>query len=147
VVLVVVTGVAWLDPLVGALAAGMVLASGFHLIGESVGALLDAAPAQGELARIRGVLAAILADEAEGANEAGVARSDVFEVHDLRVRRAGRNTFMEFHLVVPGAMSVAAAHRICDRMEAALREAMPELRVTIHVEPEEKAKHVGVVVS
>jgi cation diffusion facilitator family transporter len=139
--LVVVTGLQWLDPLVGALAALMVLASGFHLIGESVGGLLDAAPAEGELARIRGVLAAILEDEA------GVARSDVFEVHDLRVRRAGRNSFMEFHLVVPGAMSVAAAHRICDRMEAALREAMPELRVTIHVEPEEKAKHGGVAVS
>jgi cation diffusion facilitator family transporter len=141
VVLVVVTGLAWLDPLVGALAALMVLASGFHLIGQSVGGLLDAAPAEEERDRIRAVLAAILEDEA------GVANSDVFEVHDLRVRRAGRNSFMEFHLVVPGAMSVEAAHRICDRMEAALTEAMPELRVTIHVEPEEKAKHVGVEVA
>lgn len=141
VVLVVVTGLRWLDPLVGALAAGGVLASGFHLIGESVSGLLDAAPAETERARIRAVLAAILEEEADG------AQSDVFEVHDLRMRQAGRAAFMEFHLVVPGSMSVSQAHRICDRMEAALREEMRGARVTIHVEPEEKAKHAGVVVS
>lgn len=141
VVLVVVTGLQWLDPLVGALAAVMVLASGFHLIGQNVGGLLDAAPAEEERTRIRAVLAAILEDEADG------IKSDVFEVHDLRVRQAGRTAFMEFHLVVPGGMSVSQAHRICDRMEAALREAVAGLRVTIHVEPEEKAKHPGVAVS
>ncbi len=141
VALVVATGLQWLDPLVGALAAVMVLASGFHLIGQSVGGLLDAAPAEEERARIRAVLAAILEDEADG------TKSDVFEVHDLRVRQAGRTAFMEFHLVVPGGMSVSQAHRICDRMEAALRETVAGLRVTIHVEPEEKAKHPGIAVS
>jgi cation diffusion facilitator family transporter len=141
VVLVVVTELRWLDPLVGGLAAVMVLVSGFRLIGESLGGLLDAAPAEAERARIRTVLASILEEEA------GDARSDVFEVHDLRVREAGRTAFMEFHLVVPGTMSVSHAHRICDRMEAALKGEMTGLRVTIHVEPEEKAKHPGVVVS
>lgn len=141
VVLVVVTGMQWLDPLVAALAAVMVLLTGSHLIGQSVGGLLDAAPAAAVLARIRAVLADILVEEAGG------ARSDVFEVHDLRVRQAGRAAFMEFHLVVPGAMSVSQAHRICDRMEAALRGEMAGLRITIHVEPEEKAKHAGVAVS
>ena len=34
------------------------------------------------------------------------------EAHDLRTRHAGRLTFLEFHLVVPGAMSVADAHAI-----------------------------------
>ena len=141
VVLAAETGLRWLDPLVGALAAAMVLASGFQLIAENVAGLLDAAPAEDVLAAIRAVLLGILAEEARDAG------SDVFEVHDLRVRRAGHTAFAQFHLVVPAAMSVAAAHRICDRMEAALGESMPALRVTIHVEPEEKAKHRGVAVS
>jgi divalent metal cation (Fe/Co/Zn/Cd) transporter len=55
-------------------------------------------------------------------------------------------TFIEFHLVVPGAMSVAEAHQICDRIEAKLRERVEESTITIHVEPEEKAKHSGIVV-
>ena len=32
--------------------------------------------------------------------------------HDLRTRHAGRITFIEFHLVLPGQMSVAQAHDI-----------------------------------
>ena len=68
------------------------------------------------------------------------------EAHDIRTRQAGRMMFIEFHLVVPGAMSVEAAHAICDRIEAELREAVEEAQITIHVEPEEKAKHSGIVV-
>ena len=43
-------------------------------------------------------------------------------------------------------MPVDQAHDICDRIEAALRAEMEGLVVTIHVEPERKAKHTGVVV-
>jgi divalent metal cation (Fe/Co/Zn/Cd) transporter len=63
----------------------------------------------------------------------------------LRTRHAGRVTFIQFHLVVPGAMTVAESHDICDRIEAALKADMPEVVVTIHVEPEHKAKHAGAV--
>jgi divalent metal cation (Fe/Co/Zn/Cd) transporter len=62
------------------------------------------------------------------------------------MRSAGRVTFMEFHLVVPAAMSVADAHAICDRVEAALKSDIEGLMITIHVEPEGKAKHHGVLV-
>jgi divalent metal cation (Fe/Co/Zn/Cd) transporter len=62
------------------------------------------------------------------------------------MRSAGRVTFMEFHLVVPAAMSVADAHAICDRVEAALKSDIEGLVITIHVEPEGKAKHHGVLV-
>ena len=62
------------------------------------------------------------------------------EAHDVKTRTAGRATFIEFHLVVPGGMSVAASHEICDRLEAALIEAVEGAEVLIHVEPEEEAK-------
>ena len=68
------------------------------------------------------------------------------EAHDVRARPAGRVTFIDFHLVVPAETSVGAAHDICDRLEAALKEAIAGALITIHVEPEEKAKHSGVVV-
>jgi divalent metal cation (Fe/Co/Zn/Cd) transporter len=40
-------------------------------------------------------------------------------------------------------MSVAESHAICDRIEAALKTEMDHLIVTIHVEPEAKAKQIG----
>ncbi len=130
--LVLSTGLVWLDPLVAVLAAAYVLVSGILVIKGSVGGLMDAAPAEEIVSRIR----AIVGEHAEGAIEA----------HDLRTRHAGRLTFLEFHLVVPGAMAVRDAHDICDRIEAALKAEMDGLMITIHVEPEAKAKHHGVLV-
>ncbi len=43
-------------------------------------------------------------------------------------------------------MTVADSHAICDRIEAALAADMDFLKTTIHVEPEGKAKHQGVLV-
>jgi divalent metal cation (Fe/Co/Zn/Cd) transporter len=99
---------------------------------ESAGGLLDEAVPEATLNGIRRTIA----DHAAGALEA----------HDVRTRHAGRVTFIEFHLVVPGQMTVSEAHQICDRLEAALRAEDEDRRVTIHVEPEDKAKHSGIVV-
>lgn len=130
--LVALTGTLWLDPLLAALTAGNILFSGFRLLRESVGGLMDEAVPPATLERIRRIVAA----EAEGAIEA----------HDLRSRHAGRYTFLEFHLVVPGSMTVQEAHDICDRVEAALKAELDNAIITIHVEPEGKAKQKGVPV-
>jgi cation diffusion facilitator family transporter len=132
VALVAATGILWLDPLLAALTAGNILFSGFRLLRESVGGLMDEAVPAATLDRIR----RIVAEHAQGAIEA----------HDLRSRHAGRFTFLEFHLVVPGAMTVAQSHEICDRIEAALKAELETAIITIHVEPEGKAKHKGVPV-
>ena len=129
---VLATGVLWVDGAV-AIAVGLhVLWSGWGVVRESVGGLMDEAPSEDIMERTR----ELLNRSAEGAIEA----------HDLRMRLAGRMTYLEFHLVVPGAMQVADAHTICDRVEAALKAETPGLVVTIHVEPEGKAKHSGVLV-
>lgn len=128
----VLTGLRQLDPLLAAATALYVLWSGVRLVRESVGGLMDQAPAAPVVERIR----ALVGEHAAGAIEA----------HDLRTRHAGRLTFLEFHLVVPGEMRVDEAHAICDRIEGALRAEMEGMVVTIHVEPEAKAKHHGVVV-
>jgi cation diffusion facilitator family transporter len=130
--LVVATGILWFDPLLAALTAANILWSGFRLLRESVGGLMDEAVPPATMERIRRIVAA----EATGAIEA----------HDLRSRHAGRFTFLEFHLVVPGAMTVRESHDICDRIEAALKAELSGAVITIHVEPEGKAKQTGVPV-
>ncbi|HEY4253023.1 MAG TPA: cation diffusion facilitator family transporter [Roseomonas sp.] len=130
--LVFTTGILWFDPLLAALTALNILWSGWSVVRESVGGLMDEALPQDQLARIRTIVAA----KADGAIEA----------HDLRTRQAGPVTFVEFHLVVGGETSVNAAHAICDRIEAALKAEIGDAVITIHVEPEGKAKHHGVVV-
>jgi cation diffusion facilitator family transporter len=130
--LVVLTGFLPLDPLLAAATGVYVLLAGMRVISSSVGGLMDAAPPVEVVQRIR----ALVAESAEGALEA----------HDLRMRYAGRLTFLEFHLVVPGTMTVADSHAICDRIEATLKAEMNNLEITIHVEPEAAAKQHGVLV-
>jgi len=129
---VAATGILWLDPLMAALTALNILWSGSRLLRESVGGLMDEAVAPAVLARIEATLAG--------------AATGALEAHDLRTRRAGPTIFVEFHLVVPGALRVDEAHAICDRIEAALRAELAPAVITIHVEPEGKAKPGGALV-
>ena len=119
-------------PLLAALTAVNIIFSGWRLLRESVGGLMDEAVPPATMERIR----RIVAEQASGAIEA----------HDLRSRHAGRHTFLEFHLVVPGDMRVSESHEICDRIEAALKAELEDAIITIHVEPEAKAKQQGVPV-
>lgn len=132
VLLAAVTGYQRLDAILAALVGVTVLWSGWQLIRESVGGLMDAAVEPKMLQAIREIIAA----NADGAIEA----------HDIRTRQAGKAMFIEFHLVVAGSMSVETAHQICDRIEGKLRETVGQAQITIHVEPEAKAKHSGIVV-
>lgn len=133
VILVSLTSWLWLDPVIAILVAINILWSGWQLVRESVGGLMDEAVSESELDRIR----AAIFHHAQGA----------YQAHDLRTRHAGRRTFIDFHLVVPGEMSVNEAHVICDRLEAAIENEIADSTVTIHVEPETKAKVSNVYVS
>lgn len=132
VFLAVVSGWEKLDLILAGLVALNILWSGWSVLKESVGGLMDQAVPAETLARIRVRIAA----EASGAIEA----------HDLRTRQAGRMTFVDFHLVVPGDMAVSEAHAICDRIEDALEAEVRDILVHIHVEPEASAKHAGIPV-
>lgn len=125
-VLATLTGWKILDPLLAAAVALNILRIGYNLAVQSMSQLMDQAASPDIEARIRAAIRA----NGEGALQA----------HDIRTRTAGPKTFIEFHLVVPGEMTVAAAHLICDRIENALEQELADTDVIIHVEPEHKAK-------
>ncbi len=126
ILLAKITGLAFLDPLLAVLVAVNILWSGWKLLKSSFHGLMDTAPDEETIDAIRGVIA----NEGDGALEA----------HDLRTRLSGPITFIEFHLVVDGNLSVNQAHVICDRIENKLASVLPDCRISIHVEPEYKAK-------
>lgn len=133
VVAVVLTGITVLDAGIAALVALNVLWSGWGVIRENASGLMDEAAPPEELAEIRSII---------GQNASGA-----IEAHALRTRHAGKATFIDFHLVVPSTMSVGESHAICDTIEAALKAHSTGAIITIHVEPENKAKHKGIIVA
>lgn len=132
VLLAIETGWAVLDPALAGIVALNILWSGWKVMTTSLSGLMDEAVPDETMTKIRNVISA----EAVGALEA----------HDLRTRHAGKVTFVDFHLVVPGTTSVSDAHDICDRIEQELKNKVPDAMVTIHVEPEHKAKQTGIIV-
>lgn len=118
------TGLPILDPLIAAAVAVNIVWTGWRLMRSSMSGLMDEAVPPAELERIR----ASITESASGLG--------AIEVHDLRTRHAGPVTFVEFHLVVPGEMTVAQSHRICDTLESAIESTIQGSEVVIHVEPE-----------
>jgi cation diffusion facilitator family transporter len=112
-----------LDPLM-AIAVGIhIIVAGVGLLRRSADGLMDAALPAAEVKRAETL---IRAEMPEGSS-----------FHALRTRKAGARRFLEFHLLVPGTMSVLDSHSLCDRIEAALVANLAKAQVTIHVEPNE----------
>lgn len=108
------------DPLFG-IGISLFMAYGAASIARhATDTLLDRELPRGDRERIR----SIVLDHAE-------ARG----VHDLRTRNSGDRVFIEFHLEVDGALTVAEGHRIADEIERSVCDAFKNAEVLVHQEP------------
>lgn len=57
------------------------------------------------------------------------------DFHDLKTRRSGSVVFAELHLSVISSLTVKEAHDLADHLEADIKEACYNVRLTIHIEP------------
>jgi cation diffusion facilitator family transporter len=123
-VVVWLSGLHVLDPVIAILVGANILFTGLRLIRRSFNGLMDHALDAEQLDALRAAIRQSLPP--------GTA------FHALRTRQAGASRFADFHLLVPGATSVRVAHDLAERVEAALRAALPRVEVTIHIEPIEE---------
>ncbi|MEI6809948.1 MAG: cation diffusion facilitator family transporter [bacterium] len=112
--------IAWVDPVVAFLVALLIIKAAWDLTAEAVRDLLDARLSCDEEAWIRGRV---------------ISHPRVRGFHGLRTRKAGPAHFIEFHLIVDKAMTVADAHQISEDLEAKIAEHFPASHVVVHVEP------------
>jgi len=121
VLLVAVTGWAWLDPVVAILVGLNILVTGYRLLSDSVTSLLDAALPEEDMTRLRAVLDGLSTPEVQ--------------FHDIRTRESGRQRFVSLTVRVPGDWTVHQAHRVTDEVERALARGLPGTHVQTHVAP------------
>ena len=120
-VMVYLTGYTFFDSVLAIVMGGHIAWIGLGLIRRSFDGLMDHALPSDELDRIRALIRTHLP---EGAT-----------FHLLRSRQSGARKFIEFHLLVDGDLSVREGHHHAEKLVAALVAALPEVAVTIHVEP------------
>ena len=61
---------------------------------------------------------------------------ELASLHDLRTRTSGERDFVQFHVDLPGEMTVARSHDIIERVEADLLRHFPDIELLIHIDPE-----------
>ena len=123
-VLVMFTGLQWLDPAMALLVGLNILRTGFVLVRRSFDGLMDRAWPLAEQKSFRAALKSLLPAKAT--------------FHLLRTRQAGRRRFADFHLLMPGATSLKESHDVAHDVEARLHEQFKELVLTMHIEPIEE---------
>jgi cation diffusion facilitator family transporter len=120
-VLIKATGNPIFDPLVALCVAVVIMKAAYDLTKRSVSDLIDHSIPEAEEQRIKEIIC---------------EHSSIYAgFHDLKTRRSGPEIFIEFHLVVPGDISVAQSHDLTDHLESDLNIEYPRASITIHVEP------------
>jgi cation diffusion facilitator family transporter len=115
------TGWGPLDSIVALLVAVHIVRTGYSLVRESMGGLMDRALPEVERMAIDGVLAG--------------HRGESVEFHALRTRKAGRRAFISLHVLVPGEWTVQEGHDFVEEVEEELRTAVANATVFTHLEP------------
>jgi ferrous-iron efflux pump FieF len=114
-------GFAQADPAFGLAIAGWLLWGAWRASREAVDNLMDRE--WPEEKRLRFV-------------ERAARHPELSKLHDLRTRTSGNRDFVQFHVDLPPAMTVAEAHDIIERVEQDLCAAFPGMELLIHIDPE-----------
>jgi len=122
------TGWQWLDPLVAMGVALNVLKEGVRLVWRASQGLMDEAMEPALLARVQAIL-----DECSTASGAAV------QFDNLTSRRAGARNYADLHMHVPHGWTLGHAARLRTEVEARLMQAVPGLRATIELLPQNHA--------
>ena len=115
------TGWNFLDPVAAIVVAAFILKEAFEILVEAFKPLIDNALPEEEQILIE--------------NTINKFKSHNISYHMLRSRKAGSNRELDFHLEVDGNMTVNESHKLCDEIERELKAKLPNLDITIHVEP------------
>ncbi|MEX0785090.1 MAG: cation diffusion facilitator family transporter [Dehalococcoidia bacterium] len=122
--LVATTGHTLFDPIVALVLAVYLLWTAGHVFAAALGEIMDVRLPPEDEAAIEACI--------DACRDAGVRG-----YRHLRTRKAGRQRYVEFQLLVDPERSVESAHDLCNTLEAAIGECVPGAVVTIHVEPDD----------
>jgi len=118
--LIWLTGYHILDPIVAILVSMLILKESYSMLMKAYKPLLDESLAPEEIKQITGIIDRFCKEN--------------IKYHDLRTRRAGNFSYIDFHLNLDENLTVRDAHELCDRIEAEIKQTLVNSEVTIHVE-------------
>lgn len=126
------TGWLWLDAVVAMGVALNILKEGFNLIWRSSQGLMDEAVEPEVLAQIKDVLKGFEHQRGE---------LQIIRFDHVTTRQAGQRRFVDMHMHMPSSWSLGRAAALRTSVEQALMSAVPGLRATIQLLPNDVEAH------
>jgi len=120
-VLVQVTGLNILDPIIAIGVAIFILRAAYSLTRRAFPPLIDIRLPEDEEELIVSTMSEHM--------------GELVGFHELRTRKAGSERYIELHMIMARDASIERAHSLCDHLEEDIKSRLPNIHVTIHVEP------------
>lgn len=121
VFLVSVTRIQILDPFIALIVAVNIVVTGILLMKRSAVGLMDSAISKNEHKKIMIYLKTF--------------ENNNIRYHAMRTRQSGMRKFVSLHVLVPGDWSVKKGHDVLEKIEQGIRDLIPRITVTTHLEP------------
>lgn len=115
-----ITGLAWIDPAIAVVVAGIVFKAGYGMTKKSVYELTDVS---------------LPPEEEEGIIAIIEQHPEVIAFHRLRTRRSGSYRLIDMHIILDKNMHLDKAHAVCDQIELEIKKLLGLCDVVIHSEP------------
>lgn len=113
-------GFLYADPIFGTAIAFYILYNAWLIVREALDMLMDRELPDEDRQSIRDI---------------ALAHADVESLHDMRTRRSGPTSFIQFHLVMNAELTLLKAHEVSDEVELELRRTFPDAEILIHQDP------------
>jgi len=113
-------GLPYVDPILAIVIAIVLIRSAWTISHESLDLLMDHELPETQRDRIIAICH---------------THPEVRNVHDLRTRSTGHDSFIQLHLELDADMALSRAHVISDEVEASIRAEFPTAEVIIHQDP------------
>lgn len=120
-VVVQVTGLNILDPIIAICVSIFILRAAYNLTRRAFPPLIDTRLPEDEEALIESIMSEHM--------------GELVGFHELRTRKAGSERYIELHMMMARDASVERAHSLCDHLEEDIKSRLPNIHVTIHIEP------------
>ena len=114
-------GVAWADPVFAIAIAVFLLWNASRIARQSIESLMDKELPESDRVAIKATV---------------MKHPKVMDVHELRTRSSGLQTFIQLHMVLDPKLTLLQAHSISDEVEMALMADYPGADIIIHQDPE-----------
>ncbi len=117
---VVITDISLFDPIIAIIVALNILITGYKLVRESVGGLMN----EVDFETMKMISEKIIS----------IRKPEWIDIHELRFWKSANHIFADFHLVLPYYFTIKEAHKSDEFILSEMRKVIPGSQVKIHLD-------------